>query len=348
MRRLLATTTLALTFVAAPACDKKEEEKKDASAKAGDKKDGDAKDAEAKDDAKAGEEKTADAAAGGTDLVGMVPEGAKILATIDLAGLMSSALYKQQGSALEASEFGKNLAAAKACNLGPETWKQVVLGVDPDGDDAVVIGMAATGIGKKENIECIAAKYKEEDASADWKIEDKDGRTVVTIDGGDAIGYSVDDDTVVITGKSWDAAVQERIGGKGTAAKDASLKDAMGLASGGHIAFYGVATPDMATGPLTGAKHFGGSLDLASGLALQATVVFGDAGAAKTASDEINKQFEGVKGMASSMGVPQGVVDSVKIEAKEANLDVAFKATTEELEQVGKAAAGMMMGGGPR
>lgn len=351
VRRLLATTTLALTFVAAPACDKKEEEKKDASAKAADKKDGDAKDGDAKGGDAKDAEKTDDApaAGGGGDLVGMVPEGAKVIATIDLAGLMGSDLYKQQSAMIDQSDIGKNFAAAKACNLGPDTWKQVVIGLDPDAsDDAVVVGMSATGIGKKENIECIAAKYKEEDPKADWKIEDKDGRTVVTLDGGDAIGYAASDDTFVVAGKAWDAAVQERIAGKGTAAKDGALKDAMGLATGGHITFAGLATPDMATGPLTGAKHFGGSLDLGAGVAMSATVVFADAGAAKTASDAINGQFQGVKAMGAGMGIPQPVLDSVKIEAKDANLALGFKATSAELEQVGKAAMGMMMGGGPR
>ncbi|MEX1368413.1 MAG: hypothetical protein AB1Z98_35100 [Nannocystaceae bacterium] len=343
MRRLFATTSLALTIAALPACDKGDD-KKDAADKAAANKGADAK---AEDGAADGGKDGGAAEATATDLVALVPEGAKIMATVDLAGLMGSALYKQQGAMLESSPFGQNIAAAKACNVGPDTWKQMVLGVDPDGDDAVMIGMSATGIGVKANIECLAAKYKEQDAKADWKIEEADGRTMVTIDGGDAIAYAVDDDTMVIAGKAWNDAVKERVGGGGKSAAAGSLEPAMGLAkSGQHIVFAGLATPEMATGPLTGAKHFGGSFDLTAGIAMEATVAFADAAGSKAASDEITKQFEGVKAMASGVGIPKGVVDSVKIESADANMTVAFKATPTELEEVGKAAMGMMMMGG--
>lgn len=359
MRRLLATTTLALTFVAAPACDKKEEPKKDAKAKAADagkdgakaKKDGTKKGpdkvAEKEPAADGGKDGDAAPAAAG-DLVGMVPDSAKMVVVVDLKGLVGSDLYKQQGKALEASPVGKNLAAAKACNLGPETWQQVVVGADDGGDDAMVIAMAATGIGKKENIECIAAKYKEEDPKADWKIEDKDGKVVVTLDGGDGMAWAVDDNTLVMAGKSWNAAVQDRIGGKGQAAATTSLKDPMALAgSGGHIRFAGLANADMAQGPLEGAKHFGGSLDLSAGLAVSAAVAFADAATAKTKSEAVNTQFQGFKGMAGGLGIPQAVVDSVKIEAKDATMTVAMKANAKELEAVGQAVVKGMMGGGP-
>ncbi|MEM9462814.1 MAG: hypothetical protein AAGF11_52220 [Myxococcota bacterium] len=363
MRRLLATTTLALTFVAASACGGKEEPKKDAKAKAADAgkdgakaKKGDAK----KGDAKKGPDKLAkkdgdDAAGGGGaaaaaagDLSAMVPEGAKMMASMDLKGLVGSALYKQQSAMLESSPFGKNLVAAKACNLGPETWQQAVMGADEAVDDAMMIAMAATGIGKKENIECIAAKYKEQDPKADWKIEDKDGKVVVTLDGGDGMAWAVDDNTIVMAGKAWNAAMQERIGGKGKAAAEGSLKDAMALAGKGHITFAGLATADMAKGPMEGAKFFGGALDLSDGLAVSATMAFADADTAKARTDGFKQQFEGFKGMAGGLGIPQTVVDSVKIEAKDATMAMSLKATPADLDALGKAAAGAMLGGAPQ
>lgn len=364
MRRLLATTTLALTFVTASACGDKEQPK-DAKAKAAD---------AGKDVAKAdkGADKGADkkgpdeiadkepAADGGADgdaeptaaaagdLVGMVPEQAKMMVIVDLAGLVGSALFEQQGKALESSPFGKNIIAARACNLGPETWRQLVVGTDTADDYSMVVAMAATGIGKKENIECIAAKYKEEDPKADWKIEDSDGKVVVTLDGGDGTAWAVDDDTLVMAGKSWNAAVQDRIAGKGQAAATSSLKDAVALAGNdGHIRFVGLATADMAQDPIEGATHFGGSLDLADGLALSAAVAFADAATAKTRSDALNAQFQGLKAMAAGLKIPQGVVDSVKIEAKDTAVAVTVKASTEDLAALGQAALAGMMGGGP-
>ncbi|MCA9649610.1 MAG: hypothetical protein KC501_06855 [Myxococcales bacterium] len=363
MRRLLATTTLALTFVAVSACGQKDEEKKDAAAKTADKGANDkaaddkaAADGKAADDGKAAEPAAADggaqdeatkqaAPAAVSNLVDMVPEGAKIMVRIDLPGLTGSSFYTQQAKMLEAGPLGANFAAAAACNLGPATWKQAVLGVDPEVDEAVLIGMAATGIGKKENLECIATKYKEHDPTASWTIEEQDGRVVVSIDGGEATAYAAGEDMLVVAGKAWNDAVKQRVAGEGQAAASGSLKDALALATEGeHVVFAGLATADMNKPPLTGAKYFGGSLSGNDGLSVQATVVFGDAAAAKTASDAINAQFQGFKGMAASFGVPKGIVDSVKIEAKDANMELSVKATTSELEEVGKVAAGMMGG----
>ncbi len=366
MRRLLATTTLSLAFIAAPACDKKEEEKKDTTAKKAEKGKADADKGKAGADKekaaaggdagkaggdadKAGSDTPAPAAAAAGALIDYAPDATKVLAVINLEGLVGSAMYKGQEAAIEASPIGKNLVAAKACNLGMETWKELVIAGDPDGKDAVMMAMGATGIGKKENIECIAGKYKEQDPKVDWKIEDKDGRTVVSIDGGDALVYAVSDDALVMTSKSWDAAVQERIGGKGTGAASGSLKDALALADATkHIYLAGMANADMAQGPLAGAKAFGAALDVSSGLGLTAAVSFADADSATKQAAAINGQFNGVKGMAPGFGVPQGLIDSVKIEAKDATVAFSAKATEKEVEELGKAAAGMMLSGGPR
>jgi hypothetical protein len=328
VRRLFATTTLALTFVAAPACDKKEEEKKDATAKAANAGKADTKKKDGADKAgadKAGADKAGadeagadEAAADGGDktaaaapgLLELVPDSATMMVTVDLKKLTGSEAYKKAGTMLEQGDVGKRLAAAKACKLGPETWNTMVMGANPKDDDAWVMGLSATGIGTKETIECTAAKYKEADPKADWKIEEKDGRLVITINGGEGTAWAVDDDTLIMAGKNSSTAVAERVGGKGQAAVTGSLKDAMALAGDGAIKVAGKVTPDMSE--LAGGTH-----------------------------------FEGFKAMAGGLGIPQPVVDSVKIEAKDANLTVALKASDKDVDALVKAGAGsMMMGAG--
>ncbi len=278
MRRLLATTCLCSAFLVAPACDKKEEQSKE-TAKAD-------KTAETKDSAKDGAkdeakpEDTAKKAAQSGALIDLVPEAATMVGVVNIKGLMGTALYKGQSAAIDGSPAGKHITMAKACNLGTETWRQVVVAGDPEaGEDAMVVGMAATGIGKKENIECLAAKYKEDDPKNDWKVEEQDGRVVVTIDGGDRMAYTSGDDMVVMASKAWAAAVKDRVEGKGQSATAGPLEEALGLADTNKLIYVaGVATPKIATGPVKDAKHFAAGIDVGlTDVSAQIVVGFADA-----------------------------------------------------------------------
>ncbi|MCA9711273.1 MAG: hypothetical protein KDK70_35875 [Myxococcales bacterium] len=339
MRRLRAPTTLALTLVAAAACSKPDEPAQDGktkTAKAEASKpaaDGKAETPESK----AVPEPAKPAPTPAPALVELVPEGAKALVVIDMGGLVGSELYKQQSAALESSPLGKNVASARACTLGPETWTQAVMGVDPQADGAVLVGVEAPGAGKKETLECITAKYKEADPRADWTLADEGGRVVVTVGGGEAKIYGVDDDTLAIAGQPWIAAVDERLAGKGKAAVVSSLAEAMALApTGKTVIFASLAPDDMTGGMLEGAKAVAGALDFSAGLALSVTASFGDAGAAKAKADELDEQFKGLSPLAAGMGVPQPVLDSVTIEAKDANLVLGVRASAADATTLGQ------------
>ena len=147
--------------------------------------------------------------------------------------------------------------AAKECNLGPDTWKSVVFGFDPEGGDSkLALVLVADGLGKKENLECIANKIKEKDDGKEpWTMEEKDGKLVLTIDEGKATGYVVNDSTLAVAGKDWAGAVQELIDGKGKPAVDNSLKDVLGRTDMSKAIWAaGVVPASMATGPADGMK----------------------------------------------------------------------------------------------
>ena len=87
-------------------------------------------------------------------------------------------------------------------------------------------------------------------------------------------------------------------------------------------------------GPAAGAKDAAGDADLSNGLALKASVGFASADDAKKKAEELQKQFDGVKGAASGMGVPQAAVDSVKIEAKDAAVHVSASISADDMKKV--------------
>ena len=342
MKRLLTGSALILAVSFAPACDKKEEDK-DKSAEADKDKKSDGGDADSKDGGEAGKGglagAVADAAKGGAgsagELTKLVPEGANLLVVFDAKSVFSSALMKDNMGMLEKSDAGEMFTAANTCKVGPETWQKAVLGGDTDGNDSVVVIGQAAGLGKKETLECISKKVNEKEGSEKWKVEEADGKVVVTIDGGDAKGFSGGDDIFVIAGKDYAEAVQGLVGGNGKSAIDGSLKDAVASAdTSKHVYFAGVAKGQMAAGPTAGLKHFHGSVDFSNGLAVAASLDFGDEAKAKTTADMFSQQFEGLKGMATGMGVPKTILDSVKIEAKGPAVSATLNATTDDLNKV--------------
>jgi len=275
---------------------------------------------------------------GAADAVKLVPDAATGIGGIDVKALTSSQIYTDNKALREQGEAKEGLEAAKACNVPLENWKNVTFGFDPSGGDSkLVLIMNADGIGKKDNLECIKGKMKEAKGgdSDPFTIAEADGKVTIEIDGGEATGWALDDNTVVVAGKDWTAAVKDLIDGKGKSAVDGSLKDVVARADTGKtIWFAGKLPADMAQGPAAGAKDVAGSIDLSGGVAVAASVGFGSADEASNKASELQKQFDEMKGMATGMGVPQGVVDSVKIEAKDAAVNVAASISNEDAKKL--------------
>ncbi len=283
------------------------------------------------------------------DAAKLIPDAATVMGGVNVQSMMKSPLYEDNKGMLEEGDQKEAMDAAKACNLGPDTWKTVVFGFDPSGGDSkMAVVLTATGLGKKENLECISGKIKEQNEGKEpWTMEEKDGKLVLTIDEGDATGYVVDDNTLAVAGKDWAGAVKELVDGKGKPALDNSLKDVLGRTDMSKTIWAAGSVPaEMAQGPAEGMKDGAMWVDMSSGLELMASVGLADADTATKKAEEFQKQFDAAKGMAGGFGVPQPVVDSVKIEAKDAAINVSAKASKEELttisEAVKKNLGGMM------
>ena len=274
------------------------------------------------------------------DAAKLIPDAATVVGGANIQAMMKSPLYEGNKEMLEKGDQKEAMEAAKACNLGPDTWKSVVFGADPEGGDAkMAVVLVATGLGKKENLECISGKMKEKNGDKEpWTMEEKDGKLVLTMDEGDAIGYVVDDNTLAVAGKDWAGAVKELVDGKGKPAIENSLKDVLGRTDMSKAVWAaGVIPESMASGPADGMKDGAMWIDMSSGLELMASVGVKDADTATSKAKELTAMYEGMKGMAGGFGVPASVTDSVKIEAKDAAINVSAKASKEDLEKINEA-----------
>jgi energy-coupling factor transporter ATP-binding protein EcfA2 len=282
---------------------------------------------------------------GAGDAIKYVPDGASVIGGVDLAALQKSALWEKNKDKIESGQNKEMMEAAKACNLGQETWKSVVFGADvSNAEGKMVVVLGVDGVGKKENLECIAGKIKEKTEKDPWTLEEKDGKLTLNMDGGKATGWAVGDNMLVVAGKDWAGSVTELIDGKGKAAVDGSLKDVVGRANTKeHIWVAGNIPSDMAQGPAAGAKDGTLGMNFADGLGLQLDVGFGSADDAKSKAAELNQQFEGMKGMAGEM-VPKTTLDSVKIEAKDTAVHVEAKASKEDIDKISEALGKMIPG----
>lgn len=340
MKRLAIGIALGLVATPFTGCDKGED-KKEASGEKG--KDGDKK---GKDGDKGGDEK---AAAGATvaDALKYIPDGANLLIGLDAAKVAGSAMMKDNQDMLKQGEAGEMIEAADACKVGMATWKYAVVGGNTDKNKEIVIVVSATGVGKKDTLDCIGKKVKEKKPEEKFEVGEEDGRVVVTGgDDGEKI-YSVSDDVIALVGADSQEAFKGLLGGKGKTALDGSLKDVFSsVDQSKHIYFGMVATADMQEGPTAGLKHLTGTVDLSAGLAVAASGEFADAAKATELAGMANKQFGEMKGMAGMFGIPAAVVESVKIEAKGAAVSMSASASADDMKKISETMK-KQLGGGP-
>jgi len=283
---------------------------------------------------------------GGAKAANLIPDGAQMLGGVNLSAIWTSKLYTSNQDKLD-GEAKEMMEMATACNLDPKTLSSIVIGGDAQGHYVAVL--TGTGVGTEANLKCIAEKGSEKDD--DFKnvtFEDKDGRRVMNMDG-EAFGYFVDANTLAVAHKDWAGKLVERLDGKGTPAVEGSLKEVYGnVDTGKHVWFGGIVPADASSGvplqSLGAVKTLAGWMDFSGGLRVNLTAGFADADGAKRASDELNGLMALAKGQIGSMGIPQGVVDSMKVEASDKNVSFGVSASEADLEAMNKT-LGALAGG---
>lgn len=259
----------------------------------------------------------------------LIPAAATLVGSIDVAGLTKTGLYETNKGMLQ-DAMSEVLVAADACSVGLAKLERITFGVDPESNSAALV-VDAVGIGKPDTLACLNKKITEKEGREPWTVEDRDGKKVLVMR--DGVGHMVSDNRLAIASGQWVGAMKELVDGKAKSAFDGELKEVIARADTTKVIWAAGKMPAAAVKgtPADGAKDLTASLDLSSGLAFAGSIGFGSADEAKLRAADLQKQFDGLKGMATGMGVPQGVVDSVKISNDEKSLVLAVTMTAADL-----------------
>ncbi|MBL4686971.1 MAG: hypothetical protein JKY37_20415 [Nannocystaceae bacterium] len=325
----MRSVALLAALLILPACDKKSDDKADATAK----KSGDANakgDGEKGGDSKDGDKDSKDTAAaaggGGASAVTYIPESATILVGVDIATLVKNPLYTANKADFD-KDFTKALDAMSKCEVPLENWKTLVMGINPDGEETVTVAIQATGLGKKSALDCIKKEMEADGKSEkdEWTIAD-DGKT---FSNKEAAGFAVSDDLIVMTSLPLKDSVAELVAGKGKPASAGAMKALLARVDQTKPVWVSALIPAQ-FGGMAGAT-LGGTptdvtmtADFSSGLALHVAVgIDKPADVAKKAQTEWDKN----KALLGTLGVPQTIADSVKIGAADKTLTIDLSAT---------------------
>ena len=167
---------------------------------------------------------------GGADSAKLIPDAATMVGGIDVKALVGSKAYTDNKDKIEKGEFKEFVDAATACNLGTDKWKSIAFGADPTKNQFAAV-ISADGIGKEDNLTCINGKVKEKSGKDAFKIEEKDGKKMMTMDDG-GVGYIVNEGSIVVATKDWAGPVKELVDGKGKSVFDGALKDVDAMLKG--------------------------------------------------------------------------------------------------------------------
>lgn len=274
---------------------------------------------------------------GAGDAVKYVPDAATFIAGVDLSAVRSSKLWTDNKEKLEAGG-GEDLKKMEKCNLGMDKFSKVTIAGDGKGEGSIVAIVEGDGIGKKENLECLA---KEDD-----KVTVEEDGKVVKLGGGDMVGYVVSDGLIAVAGDDWAASVKELVDGKGKNAGDGSLKDLIGRAPTGDAIWFAGNIPaemgGMAKAMGGTPKDATGGISLSSGIAAKVAITMSSEDEAKKMKETADAQLTALKGAGEGAPVPKSVIESAKVEADGAVIKAEVSISDEDIKGLQDKVLGMM------
>ncbi|MEM6993602.1 MAG: hypothetical protein AAF721_24020 [Myxococcota bacterium] len=277
----------------------------------------------------------------------LIPDAATVVGGVDLAGVQKSKLWTEHVEALVKAEGKDVITAMEGCDLGLDKWQSITLGMTEEGgNENVAIVAVADGLGKKETLECAHGKLKEIDGEDPWTAED-DGKTLKMDKG--AVGYVIDDNTVVMAGKGWADAVGKLAKGEGKSAMDGSLADIIKRTdTGKHIWFAGKLPESagaMASSQLGAApKDVAGYFDFSSGMAVKASLGLASSDEAGAVKEKVEGLYNGMaKEMAKKQGVSEDTLNNIKFDTDGNAFTVAAEASDEDVNKAVTQAKGLLL-----
>jgi hypothetical protein len=269
--------------------------------------------------------------AGRTELM---PSEATVVGALDVAALWSFPLVRDNRLLLDQGGATMLVESARQCGIGLEHWRRVTFGMNPLTSDFAMV-LAAEGIGLPQSVACIGEELARKQGKRPWtRVEGSEPARYDLVDG--AAGWVLDECTVVIASTKWIAPVERLVAGTGTSVLGGPLEPPMRRAVvAQHLWFAASLPPSTLPGTfLADAQDFSANVDLSLGLVLATSLGFPSATIASAKAVEIRTTFDSSRGMFSTLGVPQSVLDRVEINARGSTVAVDARVSTEELATI--------------
>ena len=336
MKRTLTTTiaigTAALALALA-GCEKKKEEGTGGEAAGGSAESGGSASAPG---AKASP--AAVAATMGAKGFAVFPADSGMLVGINFQSVRKSGLWSKYKGMVEKQIAGEMAEFKEACGIDPLTQlESAIVAANPSTDSAVVV---VKGINRSALTEC------------GKKLAEADGKKIEVTDEGNLSNYKVDgesiwvawidDKTMVMAPEKDKDYLAARVAGTDGLADGSKLMAMLkSVDTGASVYIVGdVAAMGPGAAAMPGAEGMFASIKLTDGLAVDAGLRFGSAEGAKGMTDMANQQMKAMKG---SLPPPfQKLIDKASIKTVDKDMVVQISLSGSELEEVGKAAEGMM------
>ncbi|MEM6994794.1 MAG: hypothetical protein AAF721_30045 [Myxococcota bacterium] len=231
---------------------------------------------------------------------------------------------------------GDVLAAMAKCELPPAKIESVTVAMDEVQDGVMVV--RGPGVGDPDRWRCVRTEMVTAGHTPKFEIKSDGDKPVLYAD--EDVGFFVDDDTFVFSDDKLENEVTALIEGKETRSmmqgELASIVERVNMDE--PVWFAMNLTPDqrkeLASTPMDSASAFWGALSTGEELALSIALLTPSEDAAVDMRSELEEQWDQVKGMAGSLGVPSAVSSSVSFEATAGTVVMKMRATPEEIETI--------------
>lgn len=238
-------------------------------------------------------------------------------------------------------EMKNAMSAMSTCGLDPKTIESVTIGVDADDDGALIV--RGPSWGDIEKWRCMRTELKALGGSPDFEIE-KDGEESYLRSGSDQVRFP-DDETLVLFDENWERDTKEILAGTSTNKLSempiASVIDRVNV----EEPIWGAVilpTSQLDGTPMAGITEIWGALAIGDELDLTIAGKTDSAERAKEMRDEVQKQWDEVKGMAAAFGLPSSLTSKIEFKAVDEVAKFHMRATPKELREAGEKIAGMM------
>ncbi|MEM6993240.1 MAG: hypothetical protein AAF721_22195 [Myxococcota bacterium] len=252
------------------------------------------------------------------DTLRYVPEDATVVASVDVAALQRSAVFKDVlGPRLHRAAPWVSTGLER-CNVGLDRWKPLVVAA-PAERAATLAVVSAPGLGKRSTLDCLAGQMKAIGLTP-WVMSD-DTHLVF----GNGQGRVVDDDTVALFTGSWSSAVTGVLDGTAPTAKDGPIAQLVARAKVDQPLWVGVRLDDRDTNTEkaleVAATGMIGAVTLDSPLSLRATLELADGSDPEVAATRAEALYEtSVRDTLANAGVAAAALDSVRFEREGSRL----------------------------